>query len=158
MRKPILLMACCLLGWGTHLFAQQDAVSAGGTANGTGGSVTYTIGETNYSNTTGNGGTITQGVQQPFEIYLVSIKEMSLAVDMSLFPNPTNDYVILNIPGGNIEDLMYQLYDMNGKILIEKKLDGTQTNIYMANYAAATYFIKVTNSKNESKEFKLIKN
>jgi hypothetical protein len=157
MRKVISLMACCLLGWGTHLFAQQDAVSAGGTASGAGGSVTYTIGETNYINAAGGNGGISQGVQQPFEI-ITGIGKMDLAVDMSLFPNPTNDYVILSVPSGNVEGLLYQLYDLNGKILVEKKLDGTQTNIIMSNYASATYFIRVTNSKNESKEFKLIKN
>lgn len=157
MRKSILFLACCLLGWGTHLFAQQDAVSAGGIANGAGGSATYTIGEANYTNTTAGGFTISEGVQQPWDV-ITGIKVVPLAVDLSLFPNPTNDYVVLNVPGGNVDGLIYLLYDMNGKILAEKELDGTQTNIYMANYASATYFIKVTNSKNESKEFKLIKN
>jgi hypothetical protein len=158
MRKSILLIACCLLGWGTAIFAQQGAISAGGTANGTGGSVTYTVGETNYINTTAAGGTITQGLQQPYEIFLVGIEEVSLPVDLSLFPNPTNDYLILNVAGGNADDLTYQLYDMNGKLLSEKKMVNTQTSISMINFASATYFIKVINSKNESKEFKIIKN
>ena len=150
-------MACCLFGWGAHSFAQQDAVSSGGTANGTGGSVTYTVGETNYINTTGSGGNLSQGVQQPWDV-ITGIGKQDLAVDISLFPNPTSNYVILNVPSEDVEGLIYQLYDMNGKILLEKKLDGTQTNIYLANYASASYLIKVTNSKNESKEFKLIKN
>ncbi len=159
MRKTILLMACCLLGWGAHLFAQQDAVSSGGTASGTGGSVTYTVGEANYINTTSANGTITQGVQQPWEIFLLTgINEKNIAADITLFPNPTLNYIILSVTNGNTEDLLYQLFDMNGKKLEEKRLDGTQTNINMADYANAAYFIKVTNSKNESKEFKVIKN
>jgi hypothetical protein len=158
MRKTILLFACCLLGWGaSSSFAQQGTVSAGGTASGTGGTVTYTIGETNYINTTGSGGTITQGLQQPFEI-TVGIEEITLPVEVSLFPNPTNEYVVLSVAAGDVNDLSYQLYDMQGKLLEDNKLNDTHTNIAMTNYASATYFIKVLNSKNESKEFKIIKN
>jgi len=159
MRKTILLIACCLLGWGaSSSFAQQGTVSAGGTASGTGGTVTYTVGETNYINTTGSGGTITQGLQQPLEIYLSSIGEITLPVEVSLFPNPTNEYVVLSVAAGDVNDLSYQLYDMQGKLLEGNKLNDTHTNIAMTNYASATYFIKVLNSKNESKEFKIIKN
>lgn len=158
MRKTILLIAGCLLGWGATIFAQQNAVSAGGTANGTGGTVTYTVGETNYINKISTGGTITQGMQQPFEIYTVGINEANLPADLSLFPNPTNDYLILNVADENPTGLIYQLYDMQGKLLSEKNLVSTQTYISMVNYASATYFIKVMNSKNESKEFKIIKN
>ena len=158
MRKTILIIACGLLGWGTtSCFAQQGTVSAGGTASGTGGTVTYTIGETNYINTTGSGGTITQGLQQPYEI-VTSLEEVTLSAEVSLYPNPTNEYVVLSVAAGDVNDLSYQLYDMQGKLLEGKNLNDTQTNISMANYASATYFIKVLNSKNESKEFKIIKN
>jgi hypothetical protein len=158
MRKTILFFACCLLGWGaSSSFAQQGTVSSGGTASGTGGTVTSTIGETNYINTTGSGGTITQGLQQPFEI-TTGIGDMNLPVELSLYPNPTNEYVILNVAERDFAGLSYQLYDMQGNILVNQKIEGSETNITMANYASATYFIKVVNSKNESKEFKIIKN
>ncbi|MFH0866528.1 MAG: T9SS type A sorting domain-containing protein [Bacteroidota bacterium] len=159
MRKTILIFACCLLGWGASSFAQSGTVSAGGTATGTGGSVTYTIGETNYINTTGFGGTITQGLQQPFEIYLPDgIEENSLQTEIGLYPNPTNEYVILSVTDADAIDLRYQLYDVLGSLLLDKEIVGTETSIYMENYATATYFLKVLNSKNESKEFKIIKN
>ena len=158
MRKTILLFVCCLLGWGQATsYAQQGTVSAGGTAGGTGGTSTYTMGETNYINTAGSGGTITQGLQQPFEI-TTGIGEMNLPAEVSLFPNPTSEYIILNVADGNVADLTYQLYDMQGNLLLDKKLVDSETNISMANFASATYFIKVSNSKNESKEFKIVKN
>ena len=158
MRKTILLFACCLLGWGTSLFAQQGSVAAGGTATGTNGSVTYTIGETNYINTTSIGGTITEGLQQPYEIFIVGIEESSLQAEIGLYPNPTNEYIVLAVNDPDVANFKYQLYDMTGNLLVDKKLEGSETSISLANYARATYFIKVLNSKNESKEFKIIKN
>lgn len=158
MRKTILLLACCLLGWGASCFAQQGTVSAGGTANGTGGTVTYTIGETNYINTTGSTGTITQGLQQPIEFWTVSIEESTLQANIGIYPNPTNQYIVISVGASDVNDLKYQLYDMQGSLLAEKVIDGTETSIFMDNYASATYYLKVLNSKNESKEFKIIKN
>ncbi len=158
MRKTILIFACCLLGWGASSFAQSGAVAAGGTANGAGGTATYTIGEANYINTTGTGGTVTQGLQQPFELFTVNIEESNLQAEVGIYPNPTNEYIVLSVKDVDTKDIRYQLYDMQGSLLVDKKIEGTETSIYMENYATATYFLKVLNSKNESKEFKIIKN
>jgi hypothetical protein len=46
--------------------AQQALSIAGGEAAGTGGTVIYTIGQTDYITVTGTSGVVRQGVQQPF--------------------------------------------------------------------------------------------
>jgi len=157
MRKTILIFAFCLLGWGASTFAQQGSVAAGGTASGSGGTVTYTVGETNYINTTGSGGSINQGLQQPFDI-TTNVNETTLSVEVGLYPNPTNAFIILNVKSADISDLRYQLFDINGRLLVDNKVNSTETNISMFDYASATYFLKVVNSKNESKQFKIVKN
>ena len=69
--KPILLFAISL---STSVFlAQESANVSGGEATGSGGTVSYTIGQVAYTNHTGTNGNINQGVQQPYEIYLVGI-------------------------------------------------------------------------------------
>ncbi len=157
MMKKFLLIAC-LLGWGTTmLFAQQGSVSAGGTASGAGGTVDFTIGETNYINTTGSGGVITEGLQQPFEITTVGVDELKLQTEVALYPNPTSEAVILSV-SGDTKDLSYQLYDLKGALLANSKIEGSETRISLSNYPRAVYFITVINSQNKSKQFKIIKN
>lgn len=158
MTKTIFVI-CCLLGWGTTaVLAQKGTVCAGGVATGAGGSITYTIGETNYITATGGGGQITQGLQQPFEIYILEVETAKLNVNVSLFPNPTNEFIVLSVEGSNVENMSYQLYDIDGRLLVEKKLESNVTNILMKDFASATYFVKVINNNNESKNFKIIKN
>ncbi len=66
MKRIILLLGCCLLGWGTtSLIAQQGNVAAGGVATGTGGSVSYSIGQVDYLSASGSNGYINQGLQHP---------------------------------------------------------------------------------------------
>ncbi|MCX6272178.1 MAG: carboxypeptidase-like regulatory domain-containing protein [Bacteroidetes bacterium] len=66
MKKTILFLGCCLLGWGsTSLLAQQGFVSTGGQATGAGGTVSFSIGQVDYLSAAGNNGTIIQGLQQP---------------------------------------------------------------------------------------------
>lgn len=142
------------------LSAQQSFNTAGGNATGTGGTVSYSIGQMNYTTNTGTSGSACQGVQQPYEIYMVtSVDEAKdLNINLSAFPNPTFDFLTLKIESSTTKNLSYLLLDMNGKLLATQKLDGTETKIAMNNYAAATYFIKITENNNTLKTFKIIKN
>ena len=156
MTKTIFVI-CCLLGWGTALFAQKGTVSAGGIGTGAGGSVTYTIGETNYITATG-AGQVTQGLQQPYEIFTIVATATELNVNVSLYPNPTTENVVIRVEGSSVEDLRYELYDIDGRLLAASKMESNETSILMRDLASATYFVKVLNNKNESKNFKINKN
>lgn len=66
MKKIVLFLGCCLLGWGTSdLLAQRGNVAAGGFSTDAGGSVSYSIGQVDYLSATGSGGSLNQGLQQP---------------------------------------------------------------------------------------------
>jgi hypothetical protein len=156
MTKTIFVI-CCLLGLGTVLFAQKGTVSTGGTATGAGGSVTYTIGETNYITATG-AGQVTQGLQQPYEIFTIIATANELNVNLSLYPNPTTENVVIRVEGSSVENLRYELYDIDGRLLATSKMESNETSILMRDLASATYFVKVINEKNETKNFKINKN
>jgi hypothetical protein len=158
MTKTIFVI-CCLLGWGTTaIFAQKGTVATGGVGSGAGGSVTYTIGETNYITATGSGGQVTQGLQQPYEIFVLAATAAELNVNLSLYPNPTTDNVVIKVEGNNVESLRYELYDMDGRLLATSEMLSNETSILMRDYSSATYFVRVINNKNESKNFKINKN
>ena len=50
----------------TGLLAQQNSVSAGGDVSGSGGTVSFSVGQIDYLSITGAGGSVAQGVQQPY--------------------------------------------------------------------------------------------
>ena len=71
MKKTTLLIPLCTL-LSAPIFAQKNTVASGSVAIGAGGTVSYSIGQTDFIAATGGGGRITQGVQQPYEIFVVT--------------------------------------------------------------------------------------
>jgi hypothetical protein len=162
--KKLKLSAIILLGLGlTGLQAQTSVNATGGDASGSGGSVSYSVGQVVYTTNIGANGSVAQGVQQPYEISVVTGLEEAKGISLSVtaYPNPTTDYLTLSIDASttlSIQSMSYQLYDMNGKLLQSEKITGNQTSIVMSNLVPATYFVKVTEGNKEVKTFKIIKN
>ena len=159
--KRLKLSAVLLLGLGlTGLQAQESINATGGNASGSGGTVAYSVGQVVYTTNTGSNGTVAQGVQQSFEIsVLTGLKEAkSINLSVTAYPNPTTDYLTLSIDAFNISNLSYQLYDMNGKVLQSKKITGNQTNIAMSSLVPSIYFVRVITGNQSVKVFKIIKN
>jgi hypothetical protein len=159
--KRLKLSAILLLGLGlTGLQAQTSVNPSGGEASGSGGSASYSVGQVGYTTNTVTSGSVAQGVQQPYEISVVTGLEEAKGINLSVmaYPNPTTDYLQLKVESEKLKDLSFQLYDMNGKLLQNEKLTGTETQINMSNYVPSTYFIRVINGNQSIKEFKIIKN
>ena len=159
--KRLKLSAVLLLGLGlTGLQAQTSVNATGGDASGSGGSVSYSVGQVVYTTHAGTSGSVAEGVQQPYEISVVTGLEEAQSINLSVsaYPNPTTDYLTLSIGEFDISNLSYQLYDMNGKLLQNAKITGNQTSIVMSNLVPANYFVKVIQGNKEVKTFKIIKN
>jgi len=156
----VALVAFCMFGFGTKVQAQYVIPASGGNASGGGGTASYSVGQVVYTTNTGSNGSVTQGVQQPFEISVVTAIEQTKGINLSVsaYPNPTTDYLTLRIEEIEISNLLYQLYDMNGKLLQNEKITLNQTSIVMSNLVPATYFVKVIQRNKELKTFKIIKN
>ena len=145
----------------SNLQAQQTTTTAGGEASGSGGTASYTVGQVVYTTNEGaNGNTVAQGVQQPFEISVVTgIKEAKdISLSVSAYPNPTTDYLIVKVENYETANLQYVVYDINGKLLQTIKATGQETQIETINLVPANYFVKVLDNNREIKIFKIIKN
>jgi len=157
--KKVKLSALILLAGLTGLQAQEAVTTTGGNASGSGGTVSYTIGQIDYTTNTGTGGTVTQGVQQPYEFFILGIDDKKdISLEMSVYPNPSVAFVNLKVLNQNLENLSFQLYDVNQKLIITRKVSSTETSIPMEKLASATYFLKVSDRKKVVKTFKIIKN
>ena len=155
-----ILIAFCLFGYGTTIHAQNAIPVTGGNASGSGGSSSYSVGQVVYTTNTGTNGSVAQGIQQPYEISVVTGLEEAKEIDLicSVYPNPATDFVRLKVENYNSENLTYQLYDISGNLLENKKIESEETNIVMNNFMHATYFLKVTDKNKVVKIFKIIKN
>jgi len=99
--KKLKLSVILLLGLGlTGLQAQTSINATDGNASGSGGSVSYSVGQVVYTTNTGTTGSVAQGVQQPFEILVVTGLEEAKGINLSVsaYPNPTTDYLTLEVP------------------------------------------------------------
>src|ERR1019366_3300019 len=148
-RRALLFLLLGLLL--TTVQAQEATVAAGGDAKGSGGSVSYSIGQIVYTTNTGSTSSVGSGVQQPYKILVVTGIEAAkgILLQCSAYPNPTIDYFTLQVENFQPSTFNFQLYDISGKLLDNKKLTDNQTTIVMSDYAAATYFLKVSDNNKE---------
>lgn len=75
--RPIALLAAGLL-WAGLAQAQQSANASGGGAAGSGGTVAYSVGQVVYTSNSGSTGTVNQGIQHAYEIFILGIEETAL--------------------------------------------------------------------------------
>jgi len=165
-----ILSAALLLASGlTGIQAQESVNATGGNASGNGGTISYSVGQVACQTHPGTNGSVSEGVQQPYEISVVTGLEKAKGINLSVtaYPNPTADYLQLKVESEKLKDLSYQLYDMNGKLLQSKKITSNQTRIVMSNLVPAMYFVKVIQGNKKihhvksnnvgAKQFKVVK-
>jgi hypothetical protein len=156
--RPLVLIITGLL-WLSFAQAQESVNASGGNATGSGGIVAYSIGQVVYTTNTGNTGSLAQGVQHGYEIFTVGINKSLLNVSLTAFPNPTGTILTIQIGDYNNEKLLYQLFDMNGKLFSSEQIDSKQTQINITSLPLANYLINILNQSNEIvQSFKIIKN
>ena len=138
----------------------QDAISAaGGDATGSGGSAAFTVGQILFSGSSGASGEVFQGVQQPYEIMVISGLDQFEDLDLiiSTYPNPVTDLLILKVESLKWNDLNFQIYNSDGRVVVSDKLLNTETNIDMSHLAPGAYILQVIMEKEAVKTFKIIK-
>ena len=138
--------------------AHQVLSATGGDATGSGGTVAYSIGQIVYSTNTGTTGSVAQGVEQAYEIYSVGIIETALNISLSVFPNPTSDFLTLKVQYYNNEALSYNLLDEQGKLVLNEQIITQDTQVAMSTLARGAYFINIVQANKKIQTFKIIKN
>lgn len=157
--KQKLFTAISLIFWIMGVDAQESANASGGIASGSGGTASYSVGQVVYTTQSGSTGTVAQGVQQPFEISIVlELKEAeNITLALFAYPNPTVDNLILKAIHYDLGSLSYQLFDLNGRLLLNNRLTDTETNIPMLEFPDGVFILKVMNDYKEIKTFKILK-
>ena len=148
-----------LLSFSMNAQTSHQVLSAtGGDATGSGGTVAFSVGQIVYTTNTGTTGYVAQGVEQAYEIYSVGIKETALNISLSVFPNPTSDFLTLKVEDYNNEALSYNLLDEQGKLVLNEQIITQDTQVAMSTLARGSYFINIVQANKKIQTFKIIKN
>ena len=104
-------------------------------------------------------GSVAQGVQQPFEISIITELESRRGSILycNVFPNPTNNSLTLIIEENTNNKLSYQLYNLNGILLESNRNIESNSNISTLKYKETVLILKVLINNIEIKTFKIIK-
>jgi hypothetical protein len=160
-QKSTLIIIIAVLSFNiVALQGQETIATSAGNFTGSGGSVSYTIGQYAYSSLSGTNGSVVQGVQQPYEISVVTAVEETEEITLNwiVYPNPTRNTIKLSIESSDFDNMSYRLFDNNGKLIQDVKVESEETEISMYNLVPSIYFLRVIKNKKELKTFKIIKN
>jgi len=149
----LLFLSICIIAQ-----AQEATTASGGDASGIGGTVAYSIGQVFYSSGSSTSGSVSQGVQQAYKIYRLDIIEAKTNISLSVFPNPTNDKLNLQIQDFKNEKLTYQLIDMQGKLINHGEIFSQNTEVNTSYLPPAIYLINIIETNTPILSFKIIKN
>lgn len=142
------------------LSAQSALVGTGGEASGSGGSVSYSVGQIAVQSNSDGSTSISEGVQQPYEIQTIGIDNYpGITLNAVVYPNPTQGTVILSIDSfDSFSDIVFaRLYDGNGKQIREIRIADHQTEIGMESLSTGTYYLNLFSGKQMLKSFKVVK-
>jgi len=147
-----------LIGFFSSLisFAQQNTLAAGANASSAEGSISYSIGQMDFSNVSSSNGSVNQGVQQPFEFFVSSVLEFGNENSFSIFPNPTNE--VLNISQSFFsEKIEMRLLDMSGRLVLSDQLNAPQHQIDLRTLSQGVYNLTLIKNNQILTSFKVIK-
>ncbi len=157
MKKILLLLL--LFIFPLLMQAQQGFVSTGGDTSDTGGSLSFSAGEAFHQVDTYGDGSLSEGMQEPHEIIIVSISEEAEDMDLLLlaYPNPVRHMLILNAENAQRDDLHYQLLDLSGRMLKKAAIQDAETFISMQAFDPGLYLLKISSTNQTLKTFRILK-
>jgi len=153
----IIFVHCCCFSLAR---GQSTIPAAGGNADGSGGTASYSVGQITWDIFSGETGSVAPGVQQPYEIFIVTaIKNTEgITLEYKVYPNPSSAQINLTIKPLDAENFRYRLYDLNGILLIDKLIESDLNEIEIEYLPAAVYLLIVMKGNTEIKTFRIIKN
>ncbi|AEH01852.1 T9SS type A sorting domain-containing protein [Lacinutrix sp. 5H-3-7-4] len=146
--------------WNWYASGTHNVASTGGTETFNSGAPTSTPG-VNFSHTFTSVGT-TDFVCQPHSTNMFGtitvVSEGSLGTQQfdsptkfSIFPNPGNNEMNINIPTLSDESLSLEVFDVLGKRVLNENLSGLQTTIDISKWKSGMYLVRLASQNQDVK-------
>ena len=142
---------------GTLSKAQSSVAAAGGDSSGSGGNISYSVGQTFYV-TKGSNAELTEGVQQPYEILTLATSDVGATEkNISLYPNPVKDILFVDFNEEKFAGAEYQLFDSQGRMIKKGSFSQKKTELDFRLVPQSIYVIQIFQDGKNIKTFKIIK-
>ena len=150
--KQLLILGLLTIINSVH--SQEIVSTQGETYSSPNAIIDFTVGEVVINTVSDGTNNITQGFHQT-NWNFVGLENHTPSFEAIIFPNPTSE--VLNIRASAFENVIYTLYDAQGKLIVKDKLTAEQTLIPVSQLATGSYSITLNNPTQNLKTFKLIK-
>lgn len=155
MYKPIIFLI--LLCISTLTRGQEAVVSGGNYHSNNSGSVSWGLGEAVIQTFATMDNIITQGFQQT-KLTITSVEEIpGLDFAITAYPNPAHDFVNLKVDTDDLKDLLYEMFDQNGRMLKRGVIDNNPMSVQVSSMPIGVYFLRVIYNGKMLKTFKIVK-
>jgi hypothetical protein len=146
MIKYVFLAWLSILG----LHAQQAFTAGGGTGSGSGGTMSFSIGQVLYRYYSGTNGSISEGVQQASNVTISSFEnteaQKAEAINLIVIPNPASEQIQVNLKGTKVvyNSTGIEVIHSNASIINVSQLPAGMYHLYLqqGNSRQKTTFIK----------------
>ncbi len=148
--KKLLLLACLLSL--TRIASSQTLSpevigSSGGHYSSGNSQLSWTVGEAVINTHSSGNFQLTQGFHQPYINISAFDNLTSGAINVSVFPNPTDDLIALQISSSG--NYSIQIFDILGRNLENKKVENsTLIEFDISEYAAGNYLMRISSEDN----------
>ena len=158
--KELLLLLCIqFIASGSDVFAQSAIITSGGNFSNSNGSVSFSVGQPAYISFENKDGFISEGVQQPYEIFTSSTDVLPQTdIESMVYPNPTQDQLVITISGTHSNSLSYQIYNVSGILIQTDDLSASENIINVKSLVPAVYTLLITEEHKTIKSYKIVKN
>ena len=142
------IVVCMFFSMASNSAGAQDALLSGGASvMASTGSVSYSVGQLNYISTGAAGGSVQQGVQQPWTLLPSPIWEPLNDLNLIVFPNPAGNQLYLTGTSVPVQGYL-ELFSMQGSLLRREEIrHGYAAGLSLQGLPAGSYFLKIYNNK-----------
>lgn len=139
------------------LNAQQVTNNAGGIFQNSQYELSWGLGELAIHTLTSDEYILTQGFQQSLLTVTGIGEDKPLDFDISVFPNPTQDFVNLEVEKKGTEKLEYHLFGQKGELIERNAIHSPSVKVPFLNQPNGIYYLNIYSNDKKVKTFKIVK-
>lgn len=156
MKKKIITLITLAFVAGT-ISAQELISTAGGHYSADTQSIDWSLGEVVIATFSEGDYVLTQGFHQS-NVTVTPIDEIpGTDLHVTVYPNPTSDYVTVRLADPPSEGTGYGLYDFSGQRLFGGGLSDHETTLSFQTLDAGIYFLRIYTGRQAAGKFKIVK-
>ncbi len=145
----VLFSTCIILQSNAQSLEQNVLGAAGDSFINSVAQLNYTVGELSVESEIANAIILTQGFHQT-TLSVTEVTEIGVFNEIDVFPNPTQEYVLVHFHGFINQDRKIQVYDLVGQLVLEEDLKANEEEIRLnlADIRAGQYLLTISTENN----------